>query len=277
MRAASLALLAVLGAHPALAADWSQPAPASQMNLTAYGELGAGWARLHAASGSARDGLTTLEGAGYANLSFAERWNTEVEGRGYQIDNGGSQPVSDSGVFAHVYWRDPEKAALGAFIGYDALGLYGQHGDMVSGGVEGQLYFGNLTLYGQGGLFNSSASSGWLYFDGGFVRGTARYFATPNLRFQFDAQWAALNNSDHTYALTLVGTAEYRLNSLPLSGFARVRWDMLNPDLNQDMDTTTVLFGIRGYFGTDSLIGNDRHGPAMDVLPFPPLYALNFG
>jgi hypothetical protein len=277
MRAPVLAFLAALASPAAFAADWSQPSPVSQANLTAYGELGAGWSHLHFANGFSVDGLTTLEGAGYANLSFAERWNIEVEGRGYQIDNAGSYTTSDSGVFAHLYWRDPEKASLGAFVGYDALGLYGMRGDMLSGGVEGQLYFGNLTLYGQGGWFNSSASSGWLYFNGGFVRGTARYFATPNLRFQFDAQWAALNNSDHTNALSLVGTVEYRLTSLPLAGFARLRWDMLNPDLNQDMDTTTFLFGIRGYFGSDSLIGNDRNGPAMDVLPFPPLYALNFG
>ena len=138
-------------------------------------------------------------------------------------------------------------------------------------------YLGDVTLYGQAGAFTSSASSGWLYFDGHFLRGTARYFATPNLRLQFDAQWASINNSDHTAAISLVGTAEYRLKNAPFSAFARIRWDGLNPDLNQDMSSTMVLFGIRGYFGSDSLFGNDRDGAPMDVLPFPTTYALNFG
>jgi hypothetical protein len=43
------------------------------------------------------------------------------------------------------------------------------------------------------------------------------------------------------------------------------------------MSSTTVLFGIRGYFGSDSLFGNDRYGAPMEVLPFPTTYALNFG
>jgi hypothetical protein len=51
----------------------------------------------------------------------------------------------------------------------------------------------------------------------------------------------------------------------------------MNPDLNQDMNTTTFTFGIRGYFGSDTLFGNDRNGAPMDVLPFPTPYALNFG
>jgi hypothetical protein len=266
----------MLAAEVAFAADAGQPARAT--GFTAYGELGGGWTDLRFANGFSTTGLTTLSGAAYANLSFAERWNVEVEGRGYALDHNGNSDAADAGGFIHVYWRDPDRFALGAFVGYDALTLYtAQHGDMVTGGAEAQLYLGNLTLYGQAAAFRSSASTGWLYFDGYFLRGSARYFATPNLRLQFDAQWAAINNSDHTSALTLVGTAEYRPGNLPFSGFARVRWDNLDPDLNQRMDTTTYLFGLRAYFGTDTLIGNDRNGPAFDVLPFPPLYALNFG
>jgi hypothetical protein len=37
------------------------------------------------------------------------------------------------------------------------------------------------------------------------------------------------------------------------------------------------MIGLRGYFGSGTLLDNDRGGAPLDVLPFPPLYALNFG
>src|SRR5258708_4453854 len=182
----------------------------------AYGELGAGITRLRGEFGFESDDLTTYSAGAYINLTLAAGLNVQVEGRGYRVDWAGNFSASDTGAFAHVYWRDAERFAVGGFVGQTSLSLYGMLGNMLTGGAEAQAYLGALTLYGQAAGFDSKASSGWLYFNGYFLRGAARFFATPNLRLQFDAQWARIENSDSTDALSLVGTAEYRLTGTPL-------------------------------------------------------------
>jgi hypothetical protein len=242
-----------------------------------YGEVGVGGTVLRGEFGFTSENLATYAAGAYVNFPFGRGWNIEAEGRGYWVDWAGSYSASDVGTFFHLYRRDPERFSVGGFAGHTALSLYGMQGSMWTAGAEAQAYLEKLTLYGQAGGFNSSATAGWLYFSGFFVRGTARAFPAPNLRLQFDAQWAVINNSDRTSALTLVGTAEYRFQNSPLSAFASVRWDRLSPAINQSYQTTRFLFGVRGYFGSGSLFDNDRRGAPMDVIPFPPLYALNFG
>lgn len=285
MRLMLVAALAVV-ATAATAADLPKraapvvaavPTPAA-VALSGYGELGTGVTNLRAEStGNTRNDLKTTAAGGYFNLAVGQRWNLEVEGRGTWIDWAHDNSASDSGVFAHVFWRNPTHFAVGAFGGSTDLSLYGMQGRMTTTGGEALAFINALTLYGQAAWFKSTTSAGWLYFTGHFVRGTVRLFATSDLRFQLDAQWAVLDNSDHTAAFTLAGTAEYRLPNLPLAAFVRGRWDRLRPDVNQPYRSTTVLVGVRGYFGSGSLLDNDRRGAPMDVLPFPPLYALNFG
>src|SRR5260221_649393 len=87
---------------------------------------------------------------------------------------------------------------------------------------------------------NTISGAGW------FLRGALRYFVTQSLRLQGDAQWTTGGNDGlDSDVITLVGTAEYRLASVPLSGFGSVRWDSLSGDL--DGSTTTFSIGIRGY------------------------------
>jgi hypothetical protein len=271
---AAAALAGLLVAASAAAVD---AAPVAAPAIAGYGELGGGWTRLQAASGFSVDSLPTYAIGGVVNLPVANAWNLELEGRTFQVDPAATFSAFDTGAFAHFYYRDPMRYALGGFAGHTDLNLYGMTGSMWTAGGEAQAYLGQLTLYGQAAAFNSTTSSGWLYFTGYFARGTARYFATPNLRLEFDAQWAHLDNSDHTDALTLIGTAEYRFSGSPFSAFATARFDQLDPALNQTYKTQTYLVGLRAYFGSGTLLDNDRRGAPMDVLPFPPLYALNFG
>ena len=275
MRVLFAAIATVLVAGAASAKDTGQPSHQPSQGPMGFGELSLGWM----STDFSTDSLLAVSGGGYLNLPLAQQWNLEVEGRAYSANGTLGTNASDAGIFGHFYWREPEHFALGGFAGYTRLGLYGaQHGDMFTGGAEAQAYWGDVTVYGQAAAFTSSAAdTGWLYFNGYFVRGAARYFPTPNLRLQFDAQWATLDNTDHTNALSLVGTAEYRFSQWPLSGFASVRWDQMTPVVNRAGNNTTIMFGIRGYFGSDTLIGNDRNGAPMDVLPFPALFALNFG
>jgi hypothetical protein len=222
--------------------------------------------------------MASYAAGAYVNIPAPERWNVEVEARGNWVSSDSHGRGSDAGAFVHLYWRDPGRLAVGGFAGYSALTIFtNQHGRMWTAGGEVQAYLDNLTLYGQVAGFSSSASSGWLYFDGFFIRGTARAFVRPNLRLQLDTQWSRLNNTDRIDILTLMGTAEYRFQDCFLSAFASVRWDRADPVSNQRYDTTRFMLGIRGYFGSGSLLDNDRRGAPMDVIPFTPLYVLNFG
>ncbi len=265
------------GSALAAEADASMAESAARA-IMGYGEVGIGVTTIRNEYVYDSGAVASYDAGVYVNLPFADRWNVEVEGRGNWINSTDTGTGSDAGGFVHVYWRDPDRFAVGAFAGYSALTIYtGQHGDMWTAGAEAQAYFDRVTLYAQAAAFNSSASSGWLYFDGYFIRGSARFFATPNLRLQLDAQWSELNNTDRIDVLSLMGTAEYRFQNCFLSGFASVRWDQVNPVLNAEYDDTRFMFGIRAYFGSGSQIDNDRHGAPMDVIPFPPLYGLNFG
>jgi hypothetical protein len=65
---------------------------------------------------------------------------------------------------------------------------------------------------------------------------------------------------------------------VPWSAFAAVRWDDLELLAGSTShQNATLLLGIRGYFGTGTLLDNDRYGAPMDVLPFPVLYGMNLG
>ena len=141
MRIFFLAIGAALAANVASAADNGgpvAPVPAVTSMAAGYGELGLGWTGLQFANGFSQDGLFTFSGGAYLNLPFAERWNLEVEGRGYSIDRAGSYSASDIGGFAHLYWRDSERFAVGGFAGYTAIGLYGTRGEMLTAGMETQ-------------------------------------------------------------------------------------------------------------------------------------------
>jgi hypothetical protein len=265
---------------PALAADRSGlVAPGgTAAAIMGYGEVGIGVTTLRGEYGYTSDPMASYAAGAYVNFPLAERLNLEVEARGNWVNSDSNGRASDAGAFLHLYWRDPQRLAVGGFAGYSGLTIYtNQHGRMWTAGAEVQAYLDNVTLYGQAAGVSSSASSGWLYFDGFFIRGTARAFVMPNLRLQFDTQWSRLNNTDRIDILTLIGTAEYRFQNHDLSAFASIRWDWADPVANQRYDTTRFLVGIRGYFGSGSLLENDRRGAPMDVIPFPPLYVLNFG
>jgi len=245
---------------------------------SAYGELGGGMLTTPFLPGQT---LGVVSAAGLANLPLGDMLNFEAEGRGTSASGGSDaySTYSDWGAYAHLYWRDPQRFAFGIFGGGSDLTARSiTHGALVLGGGEAQAYLGNFTLYAQGAAFQSTAKSGWLYFNGWLARGTVRFFATPNFKLQFDGQWAAINAALNTTALTLIGSAEYRFSGTPWSVFSSVRWDQLAVQGGLQGTNTTVLVGVRGYFGAGgTLLDNDRNGPPMNVLPFPASVDLNFG
>ncbi len=281
LAALSAATILALGGA-ALAADISPvvaypPAPspvyAPQPIAMGYAELSFGWVNVDTDDIYLRfddddaDSFNAISGAGYANIPFPNWWNFELEARGSSVYQPGDFTLaSQVGGYGHIYWRDPSKWAAGVFGGYSNFSLFNSAANLWTLGAEALYFWNALTLYGQGGYI-------WLDTDSDdaaavFVRAVARYFIQQNLRLQGDVQWTSLVDGGlDADILTLVGTVEYRLSQVPLSGFASVRWDSMSGDF--DVDATTFLIGIRGYLGSGSLLDNDRNGAPLDVLPFP--------
>ncbi|MEJ0013679.1 MAG: hypothetical protein WDM94_13895 [Bauldia sp.] len=248
------------------------PAMAGPSKIIGYGDVGAGGQTLSDSNGNW--GMPRFAGDAAVNIPISERFNLEFEawgdtqyGQYYYFGH------AAAGTFVHAYARS-EAGSFGAFGGYTNLEFGGyEHGDMFTGGVEGQGYFGNLTLYGQvAGLTSKGRENDILLtFNGWLARGTARYFATPDTRLQFDAQWMSLSlPTGHGDVLSLVGTAEHRFAATPFSAFVSGRWDRVSHD-PFNFSAAQVTFGARFYFGGNAF-ENDRSGATMDTLPMPALW-----
>ena len=105
-----------------------------------------------------------------------------VQGTLLQRLDGETFPHHSSLIDGRINWRNSQRGLFGVFAGAgDAGGGFNQAQRHVVVGAEGQLYWNQFTLYVQGGYDTIVGSS---LFDGEphawFVRGTGRYFVTPN-------------------------------------------------------------------------------------------------
>lgn len=111
---------------------------------------------------------------GRINIPVMTNWNLQLDGSVDWLQDGATYSalgnretydITNWGGAAHLYWRDPDRYALGVFgaisryntkdIAYfdEATETYPSktyNNDFVSGGLEGQLYLGAFTLYAQG-------------------------------------------------------------------------------------------------------------------------------
>jgi hypothetical protein len=283
MRARLLSALVVSGMPClALAADLVPvvpPAPVAVVPATGiqgYAELSYGWINESYRTDFGIDedySYDFVGGAAVLNIP-AGLINAQVEVRGTYYDPG-SEGYGPAGGFAHLYWRDPAKGALGAFGGYQQDSGF----DIWRGGAEALAFWGPFTLYGQAeyldlsGDLNGRDRSG----SGLQARLTGRYFVMPNLKLEASVIWSHLNwDIGDNELLSGIALAEYRFNS-PLSGFVGLRYDDFDAQSQYNQysyDDLTVFVGLRAYFGGDTLLGNDRNGAPFDTLDLfwdPPL------
>jgi hypothetical protein len=159
---------------------------------------------------------------------------------GFQIDGLGGE-FNENETFAagaHLFWRDPELALLGATYSYTDLYFI----DFERAGVEGEYYLNRLTFKAQVGW-----QGGRNLIDSAYGGGSASYYFLENLVLQIGAQ----AGSDH-YLGTAQAEWQPAFNMLPgLTVFA-------NGGIG-DEDYSHGLFGLRYYFGaTKTLIKRHR-------------------
>ena len=178
----------------------------------------------------------------------------------------------------HVGWRDPELGSFGAFgsAGHVKINnVGGNDPDTVAWGIglEGQAFFDAFTLYLQAGyLDRETLSSGGdvdALKNAGFGRVVGRYFCGDNLKLESEVSYTQGKmdpDEDNVWILGWGADVEYRLGGTPVSGF--VGYTGARYDQDDDSDVLyehRVGFGVRVYFGQESLIANDRHGASFDL------------
>ena len=181
----------------------------------------------------------------------------------------------------HGFYREADQFLVGSFfqLGHDQLSDGSLESEISRryAGVEGQVYFDNLTIYGQGGWqrMEQDFSGINIALDGFFGSFEARYFLTPDLRidghvgvstweqsFPFDVKLTTVNLG--------IGV-EYKLENLPISLFAS--YDHYTTDYDLDFSPTIgrdrFLIGAKFAIGEDSLLDRDRNGASLKPVDAP--------
>jgi hypothetical protein len=178
----------------------------------------------------------------------------------------------------HVGWRDPERGSVGAFgsVGNVEINNVGDNDpDTVVWGVglEGQAFFDPFTLYLQTGyLDRESLSSGGdvdALKNAGFGRVVGRYFCGDDFKLESEVSYTQGKmdpDEDNVWILGWGAELEVRLGGMPVAGF--VGYTGARYDQDDDSDVLyehRIGFGVRAYFGHESLKANDRHGASLDL------------
>lgn len=262
LQAAHAELAAVRSASTAIQGQISAQAAGDRMLVDYSGE--AGPSHLAVAAPNFRigggGGNGRYAGYGYTEGSLAiplgERGGVQLDALG-----GISQENGFAGSAVHLFTRDPEKGAVGAYASYlYGNGSYKDGDDYEQGvsqakvGVEGQLYLDRFTLEGLAGVnWDSLDDSAGL-----FAEGRANWYATDNFKVNGGVRYADAFGGDRT---EIVGGAEYLTQfstGTAASVFGDVAFDVGGSDGGGN--DVTAMGGLRFHFGTGnkSLIRRDR-------------------
>lgn len=216
------------------------------------------------------ENLTEIRGAARINVPVNADWNLELDGQAQSISQ---QKISgrQGGAFAHIYKRDPNAYAFGAFGGVERFDSDFFKLTQATAGLEAQAYFASLTLYGQGWYSHLSTEEG----DTGGVfgaRGEVTAYLDANTALTGDVAMAHLDADDGDFAAnvyTASARAMHRITDSPIAPFAEARWDYFTAE-GGHRTTWSVLGGVRLLFDPEgsTLQSNQRTGPAMDVAHF---------
>ena len=268
----SILAVSLFASSTTFAADAVLPiaaAPAAP-HISGYGEIYLGGLQL--SEFGEDDNIHTGGGAGRVNIPFAQQWNVQLDGTYDRLWEDGDF-LDGLGGAVHAYYRDPQRFAVGLFATYKRYGNnFSDDVHDYTVGPEAQAYFGNLTLYGQ--AYYGKIDDGFDNVAEWGVRGVARYFVQPNLRFDGEI---AFNRVGEDFAdfdtISFAAQAMYRFEGTPWSLFGRYQYDRTSIE-SETISTNKYLIGLRASFGSGTLFDEDRNSATMDtyrpnfVVPF---------
>lgn len=238
-------------------------------HISGYGEIYLGGLQL--SEFGEDDNIHTGGGAGRVNIPFAQQWNVQLDGTYDRLWEDGDF-LDGLGGAVHAYYRDPQRFAVGLFATYKRYGNnFSDDVHDYTVGPEAQAYFGNLTLYGQ--AYYGKIDDGFDNVAEWGVRGVARYFVQPNLRFDGEIAFNRVEDFADFDTVSLAAQAMYRFEGTPWSLFGRYQYDRTSIE-SETISTNKYLIGLHASFGSETLFDEDRNGATMDtyrpnfVLPF---------
>jgi hypothetical protein len=239
---------------------------------------------------------TVLGGAGRGNYWVTPNMSVQLDAQAEGISNRFPAGIGPGTAFnssslsyligGHFNWRDSQRGLLGVFAAAgDQGGSFGDSRRHAIFGGEAQMYWNQLTLYVQGG-YDTTTGTHLIEPEAWFLRGTGRYFFTPNTVLEGTVLYA---NGDITSGVgiglgaidftTLLWEAklEHRFAATPFSLYVKYRGSETEfeanfggaPVLGPDQFKATehrILAGLRLYMGEGTLLSNDRHGATLDVI-----------
>jgi hypothetical protein len=255
------------------------------VNLSGVGEFRATHLRLDddgknvIQSGEASD-YWTLGGGGALDVAWrALNLQVDFSAEGTLDERSADDTYQHSyGGGLHVGWRDPELGSFGAFGGVGHVEINnvgGSDPDTVAWGVglEGQAFFDPFTLYLQAGYLDreplSSGGDVDALKNAGFGRAVGRYFFGDDFKLEAETSYTQGEmdpDEDNVWILGWRADAEFRLCGTPVFGF--VGYTGARYDQDDDSDVLyehRIGFGVRVYFGQESLEANDRNGVSLDL------------
>jgi hypothetical protein len=219
--------------------------------------------------------------------------DAQAEGTQFKLNNtfcttcGDKSSTLGYDIVAHLAWRDP-RWALG---GMAAIGDVSPGVRFAAIGPEGLLNWGMFTFYGQGGwgsTVGQNVNAGLFYgggadIDGGFARGTVRYYPTQNILLEGTVMGAWLTmtpfNSPNLVSTDIQSTlwrvkAEAMVNPW-LSVYAAYQGsrteldrgaDTQGPGFTDTLRDDRFMLGIRAWLNRDNLRNNDITGAPFDFI-----------
>jgi hypothetical protein len=219
-----------------------------------------------------------LNGSAAVAVRLAPAWSVQFDVVGEQVaashDDIDEQYHTSQAVGGHLTWRKPGTGSVGVFAGYGSSTATWDdvnYGAWI--GVEGQLFFNDVTLYGQAGIINiSDGDDEGMIDSANVVRGVGRYFFSNDMKVEVELARAETDNpqdNDDDYSADGVEWAislQARLADAPIYGTVGYRGGEYTDeyeDEQADVDMLTV--GVSFMFGTESLKANDRDGTSLDT------------
>ncbi|MPZ36749.1 MAG: hypothetical protein GEU95_01585 [Rhizobiales bacterium] len=232
-----------------------------------------------------------LGGAGRGNYwlspNISMQLDAQAEGTSYKVDFGGGGFTANQSshsylIGGHFNWRDSQRGLLGVFAAAgDQQGLFDfeSRRHVIVGG-EGQIYWNQFTLYVQGG-YDTSVGTYFFEPQAWFVRGTGRYFFTPNTMLEGTVLYADgeidffFNPGDpQNFKIWLwEAKLEHRFAATPFALYIKYQGSEAKFDESLAFDQSKVtdhrvLAGLRLFMGQNTLLSNDRQGATLDIKEF---------
>jgi hypothetical protein len=269
-------------------------APAAvDQQATGYVEIYSGWASTKSTECFTDECNTfkangwALGGAGRANYWIARDVSVQVDAQaeGTSYENFGHFSTHSYLVGGHWSWRNPQEHLFGLFAAAGDAGGGGITSSQRHGliGAEAQWYWNQFTLYAQGGYDTTLGTVDSNFIDSvnaWFIRGTGRYFISPNFLIEGTVMYANGNIDFNESGVSSIGfntwtwgvKGEWRFPTAPFSVFAKYEGSQTkygNSDVFDfaSMKTTDqrVLLGLKLHMGDRTLQQTDRAGATLDI------------